>query len=80
MTDAEIIEALGGGTKLSKALSDIGADVDREAIYAWVIRDFIPWQWRIYVATVADAQKVSLPDGFLTRKPPRPPKSSEAMA
>lgn len=57
MTDIDRIERLGGATRLAKLLSErVGEPVDREAIYKWKARAFIPWKWRHHVeALLTDA-------------------------
>lgn len=67
MTHSELIEELGGATKLANALLTApgGGDVDRDAIYKWSSLDRIPWRWRAPVAAVARAQGKALPDDFI---------------
>lgn len=57
MTDIEKIKFLGGPTKLAKRLAEhTGTAIDREAIYKWKAREFIPWKWRHHVeALLTDA-------------------------
>ena len=77
MTDASVIEALGGATVLGAALAENGYEVDREAIYKWKERDFIPWKWRSRVAAVALKSNVSLPDCFVDSEPEGGPRHPE---
>ena len=65
MTDTDVIEALGGATVLAAALGESGYGVDREAIYKWKERDFIPWKWRGRVAALAKGREISLSENFL---------------
>jgi len=64
MSDTDVIEALGGATVLAAALAENGYEVDREAIYKWKGRDFIPWKWRGRVVALASKRGVILPDDF----------------
>ncbi len=77
MTDASVIEALGGATVLAAALVENGYEVDREAIYKWKERDFIPWKWRGRVAAIASRSNVSLPDCFVDSDPEGGPRQPE---
>ena len=65
MSDAKLIDALGGGSGLATALTERGAPLDRETIYKWKERDFIPWKWRAHVAALAEEHEISLPEDFL---------------
>ena len=65
MSDAKLIDALGGGSGLATALTERGAPTDREAVYKWKERDFIPWKWRTHVAALAEERKISIPEDFL---------------
>lgn len=43
LSHAKVIEDLGGGTTVAKALSaDLGQPVDRESVYKWRERGVIP--------------------------------------
>ena len=65
MSDAKIIDALGGGSKLAATFTELGLLLDREAVYKWKERDFIPWKWRVHIAALAKKRKISLPKDFL---------------
>lgn len=78
MTDNEIIKLLGGGTEFAKLLAAYtGQKVDREAVYKWGERGFIPYKWRPHVYAILKKQPAGSPgrlaadDGFLTRSPPQ---------
>ncbi len=64
---SDLIETLGGATKVAELLSaETGEDVDREAIYKWRKLNRVPWRWRPHVAQVAKRSGVKVPAGFLT--------------
>lgn len=67
MRHSALIEALGGGTQVAKLLEDVpgGGKIDREAVYKWAERDFIPWKWRPAVMAVARAHGKAIPEGFI---------------
>jgi hypothetical protein len=64
LTDhADIIAALGGGTKLSRGLEEVGRAVDRKTVYGWSLRSSIPagyWTDIVEVARRASVTKVTL--------------------
>ncbi len=65
MTHSELIEALGGGTKVAERLSAmVGEPIDREAVYQWRMRDVIPYRWRPHIAGMAKKEGIKLPKGF----------------
>ena len=55
----EIIDVLGGTTKLAKKLN-----VSKTNVSMWRIRG-IPWRWRPTIAKMAKARKIKLPKDFL---------------
>jgi hypothetical protein len=62
-THADIITALGGGTKLSRGLEALGRTVDRETVYAWKLRNRIPadyWPDIVEVARRASVTEITL--------------------
>lgn len=62
---APLIDALGGGTKIAEALTDLTGDpVDRDRVYKWKTIG-IPWRWRGPVKQLAEKTGIPLPDGFL---------------
>lgn len=64
-THADLIDALGGGTKLATALSRAtGETFDREQVYKWK-RNGVPWRWRAHVRRLAEAMGESVPADFL---------------
>ncbi|MGP1257082.1 MAG: hypothetical protein ACTS10_21880 [Kiloniellales bacterium] len=64
-THAELIRALGGGTKLARAIEDAaGGPIDREAVYKWQ-NNGVPHRYRVLVARIALGADVKLPPGFL---------------
>lgn len=67
MTHSELIDQLGGGTAVAKALKDVpgGGEVDREAVYKWAKLNHIPWKWRPALMAVARAQGKALPEDFI---------------
>jgi hypothetical protein len=67
MKHSELIEQLGGGTRVAKLLNDEleTAAIDRDAVYKWAKLDRIPWKWRPAVMAVARAQGISIPESFL---------------
>ncbi len=68
MTHSELIEALGGGTKVADRLSEmVGEPIDREAVYQWRIRDVIPYRWRPFLAGIAQQEGIKLPKGFMPK-------------
>jgi len=71
MTHAELIEALGGGTLISYRLSKAsGEAIDREAVYKWHKRNFIPWKWRVFLLAMAKERQVIVPDNFFPGSEP----------
>lgn len=62
MSDAKIIDAFGGPSKLGVIL-----DLDRRVVANWKLRG-IPKPWRILVAQYAASNKVTLPRNFITRR------------
>ena len=67
MTHSDLIEKLGGGTKLAEQLlvAPGGGEIARSAIYQWAKLDHIPWKWRPAVMAVARSHGVPLPGGFI---------------
>lgn len=61
MTDSQIINLLGGATRLAPSF-----DCTVSAVQNWKARG-IPWRFRVKVAKLAKQQRVSLPADFLTR-------------
>lgn len=61
MTDANVIDLLGGATHLAPAL-----ERSVSAVQNWKVRG-IPWRFRLQVANIAKRKKIALPDTFLTR-------------
>ena len=54
MNDRDLIDRLGGGTRLAQLLAEkTGQPIDREAIYKWKERGVIPWRWRSAVSSLA---------------------------
>ncbi len=71
MTHAELIEALGGGTVISHRLSKVSGEIiDREAVYKWHKRNFIPWKWRIFLLAMAKERQVIPPENFFPASEP----------
>jgi hypothetical protein len=65
MTHAELIEALGGGTFISHRLSKVSGEIiDREAVYKWHKRNFIPWKWRVFLLAMAKERHATPPADF----------------
>ena len=65
-TQADLIDELGGGTKVAAALSQLtGKPVDREAVYKWKEFDNIPLRWRASIVKIAREKDVPVPDNFL---------------
>lgn len=64
MKHADFIEELGGGTKVAERLK-----IDREAVYKWRERDFIPWRWRAPLLTMAREMGKKAPKEFLPGVP-----------
>lgn len=60
MDHADFIDALGGGTVIADKLS-----IDREAVYAWKIRNSVPWRWRAPLLAIAKEKNVKPPKAFL---------------
>jgi hypothetical protein len=67
MKHSDLIEKLGGGTKLSEQLLEApgGGPIARSAIYQWAKLDHIPWKWRPAVMAVARSHGVPLPEDFI---------------
>lgn len=66
MDQATLITALGGGTEVATSLTKAtGVPVNREAVYKWRERGFIPWRWRPYVVALAEKKQIAIPEGFL---------------
>jgi len=62
---AALIDALGGGTAVARALSkQVGREVDREAVYKWKEYGRIPWRWRMPLSMLAKEANVPVPDDF----------------
>lgn len=61
MTDAEIIDALGGPAEVADILC-----VSRQLIHNYKRRG-IPWLSRFAFAFIADRKKIRLPEAFLER-------------
>ena len=61
---ADLIEAIGGGTRVAEMLTEAGAPVDREAVYKWKSNG-VPWKYRNVVARLAEKAEKPLPPGFL---------------
>jgi len=59
MTDAEIITALGGPSKVAERFG-----LQRNSVCNWKTRGIPRW-WRKMVAEHARRVKVTLPDGFM---------------
>lgn len=65
-THTSLIEQLGGGTEVARALTALtGEDVDREAVYQWRIRNRVPWKWQPPLSILARSKNIELPSGFL---------------
>ena len=62
MTDAEIINALGGCASLGR---EFGRNT--KSVHNWKSRG-IPWRWRAPVVALAKRKGVKLPGDFLTRE------------
>jgi hypothetical protein len=64
LTDhADIIAALGGGTKLSRGLQEVGRPVKRKTVYGWSLRGSIPdeyWTDIVEVARRASVTEITL--------------------
>ena len=62
MTDAQIINQLGGCASLGREFNR-----NTKSVHNWKSRG-IPWRWRAPVAALAKKQGLKLPGDFLTRE------------
>ena len=63
--DAEIIDKLGGGRKLSVMLSGLSrVDLNEKTVYSWK-QQCIPDKWKIAVAKLLMEKKLDVPESFL---------------
>jgi len=64
-THADLIDRLGGGTRLAAALTRAtGERFDREQVYKWK-RNGVPYRWRGHVRRLAEAMGESVPADFV---------------
>lgn len=70
MNHADFINELGGGTKVAELLAaETGEPIDRESVYKWRERDFIPWRWRPHLIAIAMRLGKHAPKNFVPGVP-----------
>lgn len=61
----QFIEALGDGTAVAVALSELlGRPIDRARVYKWKEHDHVPAKWRPALTELARRQGVTVPAAF----------------
>lgn len=66
MRHADFIEALGGGTKVAESLAaETGEEINRDSVYQWRAKDFIPWRWRPHLIVIARREGIKVPKNFV---------------
>lgn len=65
-THAELIDVLGGGTKVCADLAELGAtNLDRDNVYTWKYQNHIPWKWRPLIHILAQRAGIEIGSDFL---------------